>query len=48
MSYTVTLYKTIGGMARSDTMYVEMSSAGEVSAFKAIHEEEAFAPLCIA
>ncbi len=44
VSYTITFYKTIGGMARSDTMYVEMSSAGEVVEFKAIHEEEAFAP----
>ena len=44
VSYTITFYKTIGGMVRSDTMYVEMSSAGEVLNFEAIHEEEAFAP----
>jgi len=44
VSYTITFYKTIGGIVRSDPMYVEMSSAGEVLNFKAIHEEEAFAP----
>lgn len=44
VSYTITFYKTIGGIVRSDLMYVEMSSAGEVSAFNAVHEEEAFSP----
>lgn len=42
--YTVTFYKEISGIERSDSMYVTMTNVGEILAFSAENCDEAFQP----
>jgi len=42
--YTVTFFKTIGGVERGDRMSVKMTDAGEIVGFNAFNYDAAFAP----
>lgn len=42
--YTVTFFKTIGGVERADSMYVQMTDAGEIVELNAIHFDDCFTP----
>ena len=42
--YTVTFFKTIGGVERGDIMSVKMTDAGEIVEFNAFNYDAAFAP----